>query len=206
MAHTFRVGQLVALAQTSGDRQNLRGRAADARDAVRRTAIPDQGPVERHRSGRPRGRDQAVLLKGPRQLCPQDEPESCEPNLAQPQEGGPIAAVSIGMAAVMIGSARPNRAGQPRSGMSSLRGPSCSLVDLTSGPIALSAATLASRRAFSCPGFTGTGRLGLALRFDRPSRPLRFVLLAKPCFHPGSGVLCPVRHASPLLIRAERPS
>src|SRR3954462_5934392 len=48
--------------------RNLRGHAADARDAVRRTAIPVQGTVEWHRSRRARGRDKPTPLNGPRQF------------------------------------------------------------------------------------------------------------------------------------------
>src|SRR3954454_22046109 len=48
--------------------RNLRGHAADARDAVRRTAIPDQGIVEWHRSRRARGRDKPTPLKRLRQI------------------------------------------------------------------------------------------------------------------------------------------
>ena len=69
MLHTFRIGQLVALAQTARDLESYEVVQVDARDAVRRAAIQDQGPVKRHRSRCARGRDQAAPLKGLRQPC-----------------------------------------------------------------------------------------------------------------------------------------
>src|SRR3954453_12329752 len=81
--------------------RNLRGRAADARVAVWRTAIQDQGAVERHRSRRARGRDQ-------------EEPTPAPPSASVSASLGPLAWGQLKLGTNFRSSPKPTRrANQP---------------------------------------------------------------------------------------------